>query len=40
LSIPDALAFAAQAVQQGDLALAQFLAAQEAAAQAFINTKI
>jgi hypothetical protein len=40
LIIPDALASAAQAAQQGDLSLARFLEAQETAAQAFINAKV
>lgn len=40
LVIPNAVAFAAQAAQKGDSSLARFLAAQEAAAQAFINEKV
>ena len=40
LVYPDAMAFAAQAVWQGDLHLAQFLSALESAAQQFINAKV
>ena len=37
---PNALAIAAQDAQQGDMHLAQFLSALEAAAQQYINVKV
>lgn len=37
---PDAVALAAKLAQQGNLSLARFLAAQEKAAQEFINSEV
>jgi hypothetical protein len=37
---PNAMALAAKLAQEGDLSLARFLAAQELAAQLFINAKV